>query len=73
MTRPRLLATLVAIAAAIIVYVVLHHLAHPSVGADIAIMGAVILILAVLPRYLANKIKRSERPTDHSSHDLPVS
>ena len=71
MSRPRLLATLLAVALAIIVYAAAHRVVHPSVGADIAIMGVVVLILAVLPAYLAKRIKR-DRPVDHPSRDLPV-
>jgi len=73
MIRARLLATLIAVALATVVYVAAHRLVRPSVGADIAIMGAVIFILALLPGYLAKWIKRRACPADHSSRDLPVS
>jgi uncharacterized membrane protein len=73
MTSPRLLSTLAVLVLAIVVYAAAHRLAHPSVGADIVIMGVVIVMLAVLPRYVAKRITRTPRRGDHPSQDLPAS
>jgi len=73
MTKPRLVSTLAVLAVAIAFYVAMHRLVPPSVGADIAIIGAVILMLAVLPGYLTKTIKHRADRTARPSRDLPAS
>lgn len=73
MSRHRLLATLAVLVPAALVYLAAHRLVRDSVAADVAIMSVVILMLAVLPAYLAKRIQRGNRSSDHASRDLPAS